>query len=213
MGRKFLRLLLWLAVVFAVIGGLVYVVLDPWTIPGDDAQLGVSIEPTMSVGDLVLVSRAKSAADGALVRCADPDAPGRYVVGRVFGHGGDVIELINGGLLVNGKPAPASIACDVPIVHLKNPATQEDEELHCMLEELGGGLHPVLHVAGRSTEGRELKVDVEQGKVFLISDNRSMHLDSRDFTSVAPSSCQRIAYRLWGASGWLDTKKRLTLLW
>jgi len=212
MWRKPLRLLLWTAVVCAALCGVGYAFCDPWTIPGDDDKLSASIEPTLSAGDLLLVARSQGSTDGALVRCADPDAPGRYVMGRVVGHSGDVIEFTSGALLVNTKPAPASIACDPATVHVKNPATQEDEELRCTLEDLGGGLHPMLHRIGKD-EAHDTKVTVEPGKVYLVSDNRVMHLDSRDFMGVMPLTCQRVVYRLWGASGWLDAKKRLTILW
>jgi hypothetical protein len=46
-----------------------------------------------------------------------------------------------------------------------------------------------------------------------LSDNRAMHLDSRDYLGVQPSTCQRVTLRLWGAAGWFDAKKRLTVLW
>ncbi len=188
-----------------------YLLFEPWTVPADDPQMAVSVEPTLSVGDVLLVGRTKSVGDGALVRCADPDAAGRFVVGRVVAHAPDTVELVSGVVLVNGKPSTASIACDPPTVHLRNPSTQQDEELSCLLEDLGGALHPIL----RSTHevSHDMKHDVEVGKVYLLSDNRVMHLDSRDYMAVPVSTCQRIALRLWGAAGWLDARKRLTFLW
>jgi signal peptidase I len=212
MWRKPLRMFVWTAVIFAVLCGLVYIVLEPWTIPADDAQLSASIEPTLSGSDVVLVTRGTGASDGALVRCADPDAVGRYVIGRVVGHGGDVVEFTAGTLFVNAKVAGASGACDPPTMHITNPTTKEDEELNCALEDLGGGFHGMLRPGAKSVIA-DSKTTVDQGKVFLVSDNRGMHLDSRDFTAVQSSTCQRIAARLWGGNGWLDTKKRLTLLW
>jgi signal peptidase I len=211
MWRKVLRVLVWVAIGCAVIAALTYAVFDPWTIPGDDPQLNASIEPTLSAGDVVLVTRSKGATDGALVRCADPDAAGRFVIGRVVAHSGDTIEMASSTLIVNGKPSTASVACDPAMVHIKNPATQEEEELSCLLEDQGGGLHPIL----RSTKipSKDFKKEVEPGKSYLLSDNRVMHLDSRDYMGVVPSSCQRVALRLWGAQGWLDTRKRLTILW
>lgn len=211
MWRKGLRLLVWTAIVCAVFCGLVYLVLEPWAVPGDNPQFVVSVEPTLSAGDVVLVTRSTGASDGALVRCADPDAAGRYVVGRVVAHGGDVVEFTGGTLLVNGKVASASGACDPPTMQLKNPSPPyEDVELSCALEDLGGGFHGMLR---DKSPGPDSKVTVDPGKVYLVSDNRGMHLDSRDFTTLQPAACQRIALRLWGANGWLDAKKRLTILW
>ena len=211
--RRAVRLLFWIALVCAVLVGVVMIFFETWTVPGDDPQFAVSIEPALSVGDFVLVSRSSGGTgDGALVRCTDPDAPTRSVVGRVVGEPGDTVEFTNGLLLVNKKTPSASVACDPATVHLKNPGTQEDEELACFLEELGGSTHPALRTA-KNFPGRDTNAEVEPGKVFLVSDNRPMHLDSRDFNTVAPGSCHRIALRLWSAAGWSDAKKRLTVLW
>ncbi len=211
--RRAVRPLFWIALVCGVLVGVVFVFFETWTVPGDDPQFAVSIEPTLSAGDFLLVSRsAGGTGDGALVRCTDPDAPARFVAGRVVGQNNDAVEFNGGVLLVNSKAPSSSVACDQAVVHLKNPATQEDEELGCFLEELGGSTHAALRLQ-KNLAGRDSKAEVETGKVFLASDNRPMHLDSRDFNTVVPGSCHRIVGRLWSANGWLDTKKRLTVLW
>jgi signal peptidase I len=210
--RRALRLFIWIALVCGVLVGVLFIFFEAWTVPGDDAQFGVSIEPTMSVGDIVLVSRSSGGGDGALVRCTDPDSVGRFVVGRIVGEPGDTVEFSSGTLLVNNKTPTASAACDPPVYHLKNPANQEEEELSCSLEELGGSTHSALRSA-KVIPGKESKVEVEAGKVYLVSDNRALHLDSRDFNMVSPSTCHRIALRLWGLTGWTDAKRRLTVLW
>lgn len=211
--RKAVRILFWVAIVCAVLVGIVFAFFEPWTVPGDDAQFAVSIEPTMSVGDVVLVLRTTGVADGALVRCSDPDAPGRFVVGRVIGRTGDKVEFVQGTLRVNGKTPSAPSACDPPTVRLKNPGTQEDEDLSCSLEEFAGSIHPSLRSVVAAPAARDTSADVEVGKAYLVSDDRVLHLDSRDFGAIAPGTCQHIALRLWGAGGWGETKKRLTLLW
>lgn len=211
MWRKAVRALIWIAIICAALVGALLIFFEPWTIPGDDPQLAVSIEPTMSSGDYVLVMRSSGASDGALVRCTDPDAAGRFVVGRVMGSGGDVIEFSNGSVLVNGKLPSSSVACDPAVVKLRNPGTQEEQDLSCYLEDFAGSTHPAL----RSSNGspRDSRAEVEATKVFLVSDDRPMHLDSRDFNTVLAASCHRIAYRLWSSGGWNDAKKRLTVLW
>ena len=211
MWRKVVRALLWIALVCGVLAGVVSIFFQTWTVPGDDPQLAVSIEPALSVGDLVLVTRSRGASDGALVRCADPDAPGRFVVGRVIGHGGDDVQFVSGTMLVDGQTPSASVACEPPTVHLRNPATQEDVELGCQLEEFAGTTHPVLRPG--QTADRDVKAKVDPGKVYLVSDDRALHLDSRDFGQIAPATCQRVAFRFWGLGGWGDAKKRLTVLW
>ncbi|HEY1954210.1 MAG TPA: signal peptidase I [Polyangiaceae bacterium] len=210
MWRKALRALFWIAVVCGVIAGIVSLFFTTWTVPSDDPQLAVSIEPAMSAGDLVLVTRSTGASDGALVRCADPDVPGRFVVARVIGHTGDNLVFSGGTMLVNDSSPSAPSACDPATVHLRNPATQEDVELSCLLEEFAGSTHPVLR---NGKTDRDVKTTVEPGKVYLVSDDRALHLDSRDFGPIAPSTCQRIVFRFWSLGGWSDAKKRLTVLW
>ena len=209
--RKLVRILVWTLLVCAVVAGGVYAFFDPWTVPGDDPQFAVAIEPTLSAGDLVLVSRVASAPDGELVRCADPDAAGRFVVGRVIGSGNDEISFNNGTLSVNGHTPSAPFRCDPPLAHLKNPATGEDVELDCSMEELAGNTHPSLRATGGAD--RDTKATLEPGKVYLVSDDRPLHLDSRDFGTVPASACHTIVARLWGTTGWGDARRRLTILW
>ena len=211
MWRKALRVLLWIAVVCGALVGIGAIFFQGWTVPSDDPQLAVSIEPTMSAGDVLLVTRSTGASDGALVRCADPDAPGRFVVGRVIGHAGDAIEFSSGTMLVNGSTPSSSVACEPAVVHLRNPATQEDQGLDCLLEEFAGSTHPALRSS--KTADRDVKTTVEPGKVYLVNDDRVLHEDSRDFGAIAPATCQRIVFRLWSAIGWGDAKKRLSVLW
>lgn len=211
MWRKAVRVLLWVVVIAAVLIGITLIFLEPWRVPGDDAQFAVSIEPTMSPEDLVLVTRSTGASDGALVRCVDPDAAGRFVVGRVVGGTGDKVEFANGAMLINGKLPAAPSACDA--MKLKNPATGEEAEFGCALEEFAGGTHAVLRSSSSANAGRDTVTEVEPQKVFLASDNRVLHLDSRDFGTVQSASCQRIVLRLWGTTGWGDAKKRLTVFW
>jgi signal peptidase I len=211
MWRKVVRALLWVAAACAVIVGIGAIFFTAWRVPTDYPQLSVSIEPTLSAGDLVLVTRGTGASDGALVRCADPDAPGRYVVARVIGHPGDKIGFASGTMLVNGSTPSAPTACEPATVHLQNPNTQEDEELSCLLEEFAGSTHMALR--SDKLVGQDSSTEVVPGKVYLVSDDRPLHLDSRDFGQINPATCQRIVLRLWGLGGWGDSKKRLTVLW
>jgi signal peptidase I len=208
--RTFSKVVLYSLIGMAVIAGIIFAIFDVWTVPADDPQLTVSVEPTLSAGDIVLVSRSMGAKDGAIVRCADPQAEGRFVVGRVMGVSGDVLEFKGGGMTINGKVPSAPYTCDVPKVTLRNPANNEDTELMCFVEEYAGGTHPSLR--GTAVD-RDVKAEVEVQKVFLVSDNRIMHLDSRDFGPVSPNVCQHVVFRLWGASGFWDTHKRLSFIW
>ena len=74
----------------------------------------------------------------------------------------------------------------------------------------------IVHYRGYvslETRTERRSVDVGAGKVFLLSDNRSYHEDSRDFGTVPLSSCRgRIFFRLWGKGGWADDKNRLVYI-
>ncbi|CAN5722924.1 hypothetical protein BH09MYX1_BH09MYX1_64060 [soil metagenome] len=208
--RTFTKILIWIVVAMAIVCGVVLAFFEPWSIPTDDVALDDSIEPTMSGGDLVLVSRSNGAANGALVRCADPDAPGRFVVGRVMAVAGDVVDFKGGSLQLGGKTPSAPYACDVAKVTMKNPASGDDEELNCFVEEFAGGTHESLR--GKAIDA-DSHSEIATGTVFLVSDNRTLHLDSRDFGAVVPTTCQRIAFRVTSAGGSGDAKRRFTVLW
>ena len=208
--RTLTKIVVWVIGIVVVVCGVLYLTaFDVWTVPSDDPQLAVSIEPELSAGDTVLVWRGANPDLGTLARCSDPDQPGKFVIGRVIGQAGDALDIHNGIYLYNGKSISSPMGCDPPKVTLRNPVTQEDEELSCSYEEFAGTTHPAIRM-GEETK----KVDaVESGKVFLLSDNRPMHLDSRDFGQVSSQSCQRIAFRLWGSGGYFDAKRRFTMVW
>jgi signal peptidase I len=207
--RKLVKALLWIGGVLAVILGLLYAFLfDVWTIPVDDPQLAVSIEPTLRAGDVVVVSRRTNPDQGVMARCDDPDAPGRSVVGRVVAHGNEDVEIAGGVLKINGHNVLAPGACDPPKVSLVNPATGEQMDLPCSREELGGGSHMAIRYAGSQSA---TTTTVPGGSLYLVSDNRYLHLDSRDFGAVPVGSCNRIVFRLWGADA-ADSSRRFSFV-
>ena len=57
------------------------------------------------------------------------------------------------------------------------------------------------------------KTAVESGKWFLVSDDRHIHVDSRDFGQVDTTTCQHIVFRLQSGQGFGDSKKRLSIIW
>jgi signal peptidase I len=48
---------------------------------------------------------------------------------------------------------------------------------------------------------------------YLLSDDRHVHVDSRDFGALDVTACQHIVFRLVGAGGFGDDKKRLSVIW
>jgi signal peptidase I len=205
-----LKIVFWLAV---IVGGTSFIVertlLEVWRVPTDDPLLAASIEPTLSAGDLVLVTRHGSPARGELQRCADPQAPGRYIVARAIGSGGEKVEVKNEGVSVDGQRSPSPRAC--PSLTLHDPRTGDDVDLLCRVQEYSEMGFSAL-VAARDPEP-PASATVELSRWYLVSDDRHIHLDSRDFGQVDSASCQHVVFRLVSAAGFSDVKKRLSVIW
>ncbi len=207
-----LRLLAWLAVIGGALGAIVYYTYaDVWTIPTDDPRLVASIEPTLRGGDIVLVARHGLPMMGNIVRCVDPDEPRRWVVGRLVGTGGTDIKVTDVGFSTPGSREAADTACDPQKV--VNPANGDEVDETCRNNEFAGATYQTLTKLVEGASDHPTQVHVPAGKSYLFSDNRYLHLDSRDFGSLPQASCQHLFFRLWGTSGFTDASHRFTLLW
>jgi signal peptidase I len=96
-------------------------------------------------------------------------------------------------------------------VTVYDPTINDDVELACSVEEYGETDFWALR-ASKHPEAQRT-VTAEMGVWFLVSDDRHVHLDSRDFGQVDPKTCQHVVFRLAGAKGFRDAKKRLTVIW
>jgi signal peptidase I len=210
--RFLFKLALWtIAVVAGVLGLLYAVFFDVWVVPGDDPMLSASIEPNLSAGDVVVLSRAGSIGYGNLLRCSDPQAPGRYVVARAMGHSGDRVAIEDERVLVDGKRNPSPHGCDVVSRTLRDPSTNDDVDLVCNVEDFGAVEFDALRSATQRTP--PTNATVELGRWFLVSDDRHIHVDSRDYGSVDPAGCKHIVFRIVGAAGFGDGKSRFSIIW
>ncbi len=204
------RLVAWAVAVIGAIGlALNLLFFEVWRLPTDDPLAAVSVEPTLSAGDLVLVTRRGSVARGDLLRCVDPQAPGRFVVARAVAHNGDHIEIRDELVNIDGKRDPSARACD-PMT-LRDPRSGEDVDLVCSVEDFGDLEFSVLRA--RQLPEPPSKATAEASRWFLVSDDRHAHLDSRDFGQVDPATCQQVVFRLASAAGFGDSRKRLTIVW
>jgi signal peptidase I len=211
MGAWF-RILAWLTAVSGSIALLLYVFFfDVWTVPKDDPLLAAAVEPTVSAGDVLVVTRWTTISRGNLLRCADPQAPGRFVVARAIGGFGDNVELRDEVVSVDGKRTPSPRGCDPPTALLFDPQANEEVPLSCSIEEYGGTSYSALRT--KDHPEAPTRAVVEPSRWFLVSDNRHIHLDSRDFGQVDPATCQHIVFRLVGAAGFADASRRLTIIW
>jgi signal peptidase I len=210
--KTWLRILAWVGGVLGIVAAVLYFfVFDVWTIPSDDPMEAASIEPNVSTGDVVLLSKHTTVARGNLLRCADPQAPGRFVVARAVAMGNERIDLRDEAVMLDGHRQPSPRACDQPRYVLLDPQSNEDVEMRCSIEEFGerefGVLAAMAHPEPPTTG------TVEAGRWYLVSDDRHIHVDSRDFGTIDPATCEHVVFRLQGRKGFGDSKTRLTIIW
>ena len=75
---------------------------------------------------------------------------------------------------------------------------------------MAGGWHFRAMVVGESPES-PVKATIGPGLVYLLSDNRSLHDDSRDFGAIPAETCKElIIFRLWDRDGFFGGGERLT---
>jgi signal peptidase I len=210
--KKYQKGLLGAAVALVALGLILRVLLfKVWTVP-DEPRLGAAVAPTLAGGDVVVVLTRGKPGFGDLVRCADPEDPQKYVIGRIAGVAYDVVETEAHRLIVNGKKFDAGTACPEKTFHVPHPTTGSDVELRCDVIEMGGGWH-YRGFSPKSFMVTTTRTEVTPGMVYLLSDNREHHDDSRDFGLVPSDSCtERIIFRLWSKDGWGDDKRRLTYI-
>jgi len=207
------RLLAWVVVIVGAICAIAYYTyVDVWVVPTDDPRLLVSIEPTLHGGDVLLVERHGTPTLGNLARCTDPDEPRRFVVGRIVGVGGSPFILSGQTFSTAGSRPRSDSPCDS--VRLTNPANGEEVALTCRNEQFAGMTYEKLF---RVLEGAQQEADqtilVQPHRNYLLSDDRYIHLDSRDFGTVPDDSCRHILFRLWGADGFTDGAHRFNIIW
>jgi signal peptidase I len=206
---SFGRNVMWLTAILGAIVGLLYLlVFDTWVVPGDDPLLLASLQPLLGAEDRILTRRGSVPKTSELARCILPDGSGKYVVARVFGGAGDTVEINNERVSVNGKTAATRFQC--PAVSVVHPVSGEASPLTCSVEDNGSFTYSVL-VHPEFREGAR-KAKLEPGKVFLVSDDRHIHYDSRDFGPVDLASCEHVVFRLWGPS-FGDSSRRFNILW
>lgn len=208
--RKYLRLLLWTAVIVgAIVGGLRLTVLDWFTMPSDDAPMALSAAPNLSAGDTFLLWRGGTDV-GDLVRCTDPDEPRRFVYGRLLAKSFEVVEISGQELKVDGRGPVQETACTVQQVTVEQPSG-DAVTLSCGMEAFRGYKYARLRAPSDPRTPSPRTITVPAGKVFLVSDNRAFPLDSREYGTLPSESCRNtFFFRLWGKKGIADAERRFT---
>lgn len=205
------KLIIWLGILVGIPVAVLYMVqsftVDVWVVPNDH-QIAPSVAPNMNPGDSVRIAKWTGAALGHLVKCAHPRGDGGEVVGRVIAESGDRVSIGNESPSVNGRNSPSLRNCGA--YTMKSPANGRDVTLQCYVEEHGRGVN-VLRATDFFDHESEHKVG--PGKVFLMSDNRHIHYDSRDFGPVDSDTCRPIIMRVSSPPGTTGMSTGLSVLW
>lgn len=210
--RKLPRWLLTVAILIGLSVGLARATaIRWWRVPTDDPYLEASIAPTLRGGDLILLWRLTKPHSGDLVLCPEPKEPERVVIGRIAAVEGESIEIAGDSLRINGRRAQTQSDCFEDRFTVLDPQTQIPLEQRCQDEELGTRIHQRGNVRG--TPPPKVKDTVGPGQVYLVSDNRQLPYDSRDFGPVVRTTCKEMVfYRLLSAEGFKDVTHRLSFI-
>jgi signal peptidase I len=213
--RTLIRFLLWSIIILGGLLGVARLTAFRWfKIPLDDVVLAASIRPTLWEGDWILTWRIVRPVFGDLVVCPEPDYPSRIVIGRISGEAGDHVEVQNGIATTNGKPYKSERNCDPNIFTFPNPNNDAEElSQSCGWEAMANHLHMMGELGGYKVMPKDVAIEVPEGKLFLLSDNRVFPYDSRDFGLVDASTCREtIIGRIMSKAGWMDSKNRLNYI-
>ena len=148
-----------------------------------------SMRPTLLEGDVVLVDRLAydlklPLTDVAVAQLGEPQRgdvvtfhsprDGVRLIKRIVGVPGDVIEMRNEVLLVNGRPADYG---ELVTVREDKPGVAAEEVR--TVERLAEREHAVQFLPGKPAERSFPPMQVPAGHYFMLGDNRDDSADSR----------------------------------
>lgn len=171
-GRPILSLVIMVAVVALITIGLRLFVFVPYEIPSG------SMEDTIMPGNMVFSEKisyyTRQPAYGDIVTFADPEVAGRTLIKRVIATGGQMVEMVDGAVWVDGKPLSEPYTSGRISVPFDKTAIDVDIT------------YPYT---------------VPDGHVWVMGDNRTASQDSRYFGAVPVSSITgRAALVYWPVS-------------
>lgn len=155
-----------------------------------------SMKPTIVEGDRIFVNKAAYAlrfpfTDWRMIETGDPQRgeivilyspkDDERLVKRVVGVPGDVVELRNNRLIINGAPLQYTPA-DAAWMGDLDPADRAGRVISD--EQLGAHSHPVIDTPQRLARRDFVSPTVPAGQYLLMGDNRDESNDSRFFGFV-----------------------------
>ena len=168
-----------------------------------------SMTPTLLTGDFILVDKHAYGLRNPLdnQRWAGTGAPARgdvavfrypldhaqRYVKRIIGLPGDVIEVIDGELLLNG--ASTALGAEGDFLDTGSPGIAVPR--HRIVERIDGREHAVLRCVDGCADGRRGRWVVPAGHYFVMGDNRDNSADSRYWGFVSDAELVGRAVAVW----------------
>jgi signal peptidase I len=152
----------------------------------------VSMAPTLLRGDVFVVDKlAGSPSPGDVIVFEFPLDPSTNYVKRVVAVAGDVVEIVEGRLTINGK--------EVWRERVQNGCSAgEQDGVPCVIwEETLGERRYQTGYEENGAPGHMVRRTVQPGSVFVLGDNRDNSSDSRVWGDVPLANVKGTARFVW----------------